>query len=297
MQKTSRLTVAEALAWATAALRRSPELAQSSSRDAALLLRHTLALSSAELRARPERLLSAEDEQAFRAAIARRLAHEPIQYITGQQEFYGMTLQVSPAVLIPRPETELLVELTLAELRAGGERPLRILDIGTGSGAIALALAKHLPLAEVTALDLSPAALMVAQRNATQLGLAARMRFVRSDLMESLPPDEPLFDAIVSNPPYVAEAERDSLHPEVRDYEPSEALFAGAAGLDIYTRLIPAAWLHLHPGGLLALELGHGQQESLAGLLRGWGEVRFADDLQGIPRVAVARRPAENPER
>lgn len=289
MPDSPRVTVAEAIAWATGELRSSAELAPSAARDAALLLRRTAGLTDAELRAWPERLFTEEEELEFRAAIARRLAHEPVQYIVGRQEFYGMELQVSPAVLIPRPETELLVELVLAELCGGAQDRVRVVDVGTGSGAIALAIAKHLPGAEVTALDFSRAALDVARCNAGRLGLEERMRFVESDLFASLPGNE-LFDAIISNPPYVAEMERSSLHREVREYEPELALFGGSTGLDIYKRLIPAAWLHLREGGLLALELGHGQRGDLADLLRDWRDVRFVEDLQGIPRVVLARK-------
>lgn len=291
MSDCSLANVSDALRWAIAELRRSPELAQAASRDAALLLRHTLRITTAELRARPERPLNIEDQQAFRVAVRRRLAHEPIQYITGEQEFYGMVLHVSSAVLIPRPETELLVEAVLTALHTSRERPLRVLDVGTGSGAIALALARHLPFAQLTAVDLSPAALQIAHRNAVNLGVADRVHFVHSDLLGSLAPDQPLFDAIVSNPPYVAESERESLHPEVREYEPAEALFAGPRGLDVYTRLIPAAWVHLRAGGLLALEFGYGQQESLAKLLLSWHQIEFLADLQGISRIALARKP------
>lgn len=285
-----RFTWAAALSWAAAELRRSPVLADSAWPDAALLLRHTLSVGAAELRAWPERRLTPEQQQRFRAAVARRLAQEPIQYITGEQEFFGLSCEVSPAVLIPRPETELLVEAVLRELSPASDGSLRILDVGTGSGAIALALAKHLPEARVTAVDVSPAALAVAARNADRLGLAPRVRLVHSDLIEALSADEAAFDAIVSNPPYVAEADRDTLHPEVRDYEPAEALFAGPAGLDIYRRLIPQSERHLRPGGLLAMEFGYGQRDSLADLLVSWDRVRFLDDLRGIPRVVLARR-------
>lgn len=284
-------TCAEALAWATAELRRSPGLSDSAARDAALLLRHTLSLTAAELRAWPERRLSAEQQQTFRTAIARRFRHEPIQYITGEQEFFGLRFEVSPAVLIPRPETELLVEAVLSELGGDKDRVVHVVDVGTGSGAIAIALAKGLPAAEITAVDISPAALAVAQGNASRLGVASRLRLIQSDLLDSIPGDPPAFEAIVSNPPYVAEGDRDSLHPEVREHEPAHALFAGASGLDVYRRLIPQAAERLRPGGLLAMELGYGQRDSVADLLAGWEDVRFLDDLRGIPRVVLAHRP------
>jgi release factor glutamine methyltransferase len=253
-----------------------------------VLLLHTLGITRAQFHADPDRALAPVDRDAYEAAIKRRLANEPIQYIIGEQEFYGLALHVSPAVLIPRPETEHLVEAVLAELNPAA--PLQILDIGTGSGAVAIALAYHLPAARITAVDLSPAALEVAASNAARHHLAHRIRFLKSDLLDALPPGE-TFDAIVSNPPYVSIDDRETLHRQVRDYEPSAALFAGRDGLDIYRRLIPQSQAALKPNGLLALEIGHDQRDAIAGLLSGWEALRFVDDLQQIPRVAFARRP------
>jgi len=283
------MTLREALTRATRQLDASPDLCVGAARDAALLLRHVLGISHAAQLAEPERELTPAQQAAFDAMVLRRLANEPIQYITGEQEFYGLALGVTPAVLIPRPETEQLVEAVLAELDS--TQPLRILDVGTGSGAIAIALAHHLPRAHVTAVDLSSAALEVAASNAARHGLADRIRFVASDLLDALLPDELRFDVIASNPPYVPAADRASLHPQVRDYEPAAALFAGPDGLDIYRRLIPQARAALRPNGLLALEIGQGQREAIASLLSDWNELRFLDDLQQIPRIALARKP------
>ncbi len=180
-------------------------------------------------------------------------------------------------------------EIKQAELDSTA--PLHILDIGTGSGAIAVALAHHLPEAHVTATDISPAALEVAASNAARHSLSARIHFRESDLLESLPPGDSTFDAIVSNPPYVSTADRNTLHPQVREHEPASALFAGADGLGIYRRLIPQALGALKPNGLLALEIGHGQREAIALLLAEWNDFRFVEDLQQIPRVALARKP------
>ena len=283
------MTLREALTSATRQLDASSGLCADAARDAALLLRHVLAISHAAQLTEPERELTTEQQATFDALILRRIANEPIQYITGEQEFYGLTLRVTPAVLIPRPETEHLVEAVLAELNLA--QPLRILDVGTGSGAIAIALAFHLPNAQITAVDLSAAALEVAAANTARHALAGRIRYLKSDLLDAFPPDEAPFAAIVSNPPYVPAADRASLHPQVRDHEPAAALFAGPDGLDIYRRLIPQARAALQPNGLLALEIGHGQSEAIASLLSGWKELRFLDDLQHIPRIALARKP------
>jgi release factor glutamine methyltransferase len=284
------MTAQEALQSATRRLTADPHLADSARRDAELLLLHTLGINKVALIADPARPLTAEQQSHYEAAIARRLRHEPIQYITGQQEFYGLAFKVTPAVLIPRPETEHLVEAVLQRLPH--DRHLAIADIGVGSGAIAIALATHLPHAHITAVDLSPAALAVAESNAADHNLTSRIRLLHSNLLDALPPSEQHehFDAIASNPPYVPLAGAADLHPQVREHEPAQALFAGAEGLTIYRLLIPQARHALKPGGLLALEIGHGQRDALFAQLTGWHDVTFVDDLQGIPRVALARR-------
>ena len=264
-------------------------LAATASQDAELLLLHALSLPRTTIYAYPARLLNQQEQAAYAAAINRRLRFEPVQYITGRQEFYGLPLSVSSAVLIPRPETELLVEAVLDRLPQ--DQPLRLADVGTGSGAIAIAVAARLPRATVTAIDLSPEALALAVRNAEALQVADRITFLKGDLLEALPPGTPAFDAILSNPPYIPETDRPSLHPQVREWEPAGALFAGAEGLEIYRRLIPQAWQQLAPAGLLALEFGAGQHHALRQLLRDWKAVQLLDDLQRIPRVALARRP------
>jgi release factor glutamine methyltransferase len=265
-----------------------PHLHATASRDAQLLLLHTLEIPRLTFLAHPDRELTLDQQTRYENNIARRRRHEPIQYITGQQEFYGLLLQVTPAVLIPRPETEHLVEAVLKLLPA--DKPQKIVDIGTGSGAIAIALATHLPHAQITAVDISTEALLVAQANAREHNVAGLIRFLQSDLLSALNRETQTFDAVVSNPPYVAESERDTLHPQVRNYEPATALFAGETGLDIYRRLIPQAQIALKPNGLLALEIGHGQQSALTSLLAAWRNVSFVNDLQHIPRVALARR-------
>ncbi len=288
------MTLREALTRATQQLEAYPDLRTDAGRDAAFLLRHALGISPAAMLADPARPLTPEQQTVYEGMIRRRLANEPIQYITGEQEFYGLALRVTNAVLIPRPETEQLVEAVLVEVKRAGRdfgQPIRILDVGTGSGAIAIALAQHLPNARITAVDLSVAALEVAVSNAARHALADRIRCVQSDLLDGLTNGEVSYDVIVSNPPYVPISDRAGLHPQVREYEPAAALFAGKDGLDIYRRLIPQARAALLPNGLLAMEIGYGQKDAVVSLLRGWNEVRLVDDLQQIPRVVLARRP------
>jgi len=284
------MTLRQALTQASNQISANSDLRADAQRDAELLLLHVLHIDRAILLAHPDRMLTAEEFAAYQAAIERRLGNEPIQYITGQQEFFGLLLKVTPATLIPRPETEHLVEAVLE--RVPHDREIDILDVGTGTGAIALALAANLPQARLTAVDLSAAALAVARENASTHHLDRRIRFFWSDLLATLPADkqDAAFDAIVSNPPYIPETDRAELHPQVRDHEPAEALFAGTTGLDIYRRLIPQAHLALKPGGLLALEIGHGQSEALSSLLEGWQNVTLVADLQQIPRVILAQK-------
>jgi release factor glutamine methyltransferase len=258
----------------------------SAQRDAELLLLHITRLTKADLLTHPERELTERQTEHYRAAIARRAVHEPIQHIVGTQEFYGRPFIVNRLVLIPRPETEHLIEAALA-IRP---QPRDILDIGTGSGILAITLALELPDAAITATDISPQALTVAQKNAQALGATGHIRFAVSDLLSTFSKDI-RFDCIVSNPPYVPSSE--ILEPQVRDYEPATALYAGNDGLSIYRGLIPQAFAHLDPGGHLLLEIGHGQRDALHDLLAhaGFEAIRFIDDLQGIPRVAVAQNP------
>ena len=253
-------------------------------RDAEALLGQVLQCDAAALLTHPERLLSAGESAQFESFVVRRAACEPIQYILGVQEFFGLPIAVTPDVLIPRPETEHLVEAVLQRVHPHADA--HILDVGTGSGAIAVALAHALPHALLTAVDLSPAALAVARRNALRHGVGERVTLLPSDLLAAL--DRLQFDVVVSNPPYIAENE--VLEPQVAQWEPRSALYAGPTGLEIYQRLIPQAREALRPNGWLLLEVGYGQSPAIGKLLRDWTDVTFLDDLQGIPRVAVARR-------
>lgn len=266
-------------------------------RDAETLLQCLTGRDRAWLLAHPEAELTGLELDRYLALVLRRAAHEPLQYLTERQEFYGLELRLTPDVLIPRPETELLVEAVLQWAKPGNREPapgLRVVDVGTGSGAIALALAKHLPTAEITAVDLSRAALAVAAANAERLGIGHLVCFRQSDLLSFLSAAKvgapTALDIVVSNPPYVPEGDAPGMQPEVRDHEPHLALFAGGDGLAIYRRLIPEAETLLRAGGLLAMEFGFGQRNALAQLLSGWREVRFLDDYAGIPRVVLAER-------
>lgn len=283
------IDVQQALIRAAGQLAAHPDLRPTAVPDATLLLMHSLGIDRAALIAHPERSLTREQLADIQRLIERRLRFEPIQYILGSQEFYGLPFKVAPAVLIPRPETETLVEAVVTHFQSVPARaPIRIADIGTGSGAIAVALAHSLPQAEITALDLSPEALKIAHENAGTNAVADRIRFLESDLLAAIAGELP-FDAIVSNPPYIPLSDAPTLHPQVREFEPAQALFAGPDGLEIYTRLIPQAHALLKPGGLLAFEIGHGQRDAIAALLATWRNVSFIPDLQQIPRVAVAR--------
>ena len=262
-------------------------------RDTETLLLHALKTNVPDanlawLIAHEDEPLAADAAGPFCDLIERRLAGEPIQYITGEAEFYGLPFHVNRDVLIPRPETEHLVEKVMA-LAAEFVRP-KIVDVGTGSGAIAVALAHALPFAVITATDISADALAVAKANAARNGVADRVRFFKGDLLEAVAGEH--FDIVISNPPYVPESDRTTLDVEVRDYEPAQALFAGEDGLQIYRRLIPAAFGALVPGGFLALEIGYGQRAGIEALLvrEGFAGIEFIPDLQGIARVAVARR-------
>ena len=264
-----------------------------------------LTCDRAYLFAHPERELTPQEQSLYDAALAERKRGVPAQYITGHQEFWGMDLIVSPAVLIPRPETEHLVETALGLLGAGVgpwldgeaslegsgaglETPLRITDVGTGSGCIALALAKELRHAEFHATDASASALEIARANAARHQLEKRIHFHQADLLTgvTLP-----IDMIVSNPPYVGQTEEDQVQLEVRKFEPRSAVFAGRTGIEVIERLIPQALAGLRPGGWLVLEISGTIAEPVQRLLQAWDEVQLVPDLQFIPRVVHARKP------
>jgi len=295
----------------------------SASTTAEVLLLHVLGRDRTYLYAHPEAQLTLAQERAYRHLLAQRAAGTPTQYLTGQQEFWGLPLRVEPGVFIPRSETEHVVEVALAIVRERLMKPsARIVDVGTGSGAIALALASELPEAEVVATDISQEALEVARANAETLGLAARVRFVESDLLDEFFShhgstaagfDTRAFDLVVSNPPYVGLDEAERLPREVREHEPAEALFSPEEGIAVTRRLTEQAAVLLAKGGLirqsleegrgpalrspqggggwLVLELGYNMAGRVRALLGdAWADVEATNDLRGIPRVLAARR-------
>jgi release factor glutamine methyltransferase len=286
--------------------------------NAEVLLMFVLGCDRAYLYAHPERELSEKEAESFDEALATRSRGVPAQYIVGHQEFWGLDFIVGPAVLIPRPETEHLVEAVLelcgenphpiaprsGAIRVGHSRAEvgqptdpstrvshlirpRIVDVGTGSGCVALALASELAHAEIHATEISEEALEIARANAARLGLHERVKFHCADLLQGM---EGEFDIVASNPPYVGESEYDKVQLEVRKFEPRDAVFAGAEGMDVIRRLAPQARASLKSGGWLAMEIGFSQETVVREVLRDWREVRTVPDLQGIPRVVLARK-------
>jgi len=257
--------------------------------NAEVLLMFVLGVNRAYLYAHPERELTAEEEARYDEVLAQRATGMPSQYITGHQEFWGLDFVVTPAVLIPRPETEHLVE-TVLELARGIARP-KLVDVGTGSGCVALALAHELKSAAVYAVDVSADALEIAGANAARLRLDGRVHFTQSNVLEALAGVHD-FDFVVSNPPYVGFGEADKVQKSVRDFEPRVAVFAGEQGLDVIGALIEQAHRALKPGGWLAMEIGYSMRDAAVNLLSPtmWEDVRVVPDLQGIPRVVAARK-------
>ena len=250
----------------------------------------TLGCDRAYLYAHPERELSREEQARYEEVLRQRSQGIPAQYITGHQEFWGFDLIVSPAVLIPRPETEHVIETVLrlhqSLGKSGGFR--RMVDVGTGSGAIALALAKELPQAEILATDISAAALEIARANAARHQLEGRILFHEANLLDGLSAKD--FDLVVSNPPYVGESEEDMVQLEVRKFEPRAAVFAGPTGLEVIARLLPQAQARLKPHGWLVLEISGTIAVEVSRLLEPWKDVAITKDLQGVPRVVAAQK-------
>jgi release factor glutamine methyltransferase len=319
----SRMDVRTALRQGIAGLREAH--VPSDTLAAELLLLHALGRERTWLYAHPEAALNSEQEENYFSLLTQRVSGIPTQHLTGKQEFWGLVFDVNADVLIPRTETEHLIEvaldrLALRELRAGRQQKtqgkgLVIADIGTGSGCIAVAIGKELPGATIYATDISSAALEVAMRNAKRHGVAHRIRFAASDLFDALSlaslahpglietgaapgspsapnPEQFLFDLVLCNPPYIGRREAPSLPREVRDHEPEIALYGGEEGYEFYAELIPQSALHLRTGGLLVLELGHNSLPAVQPLFESvqWANVAVTRDLGGIPRVIAAER-------
>ena len=282
-------SVHERLVDARQALTREGIGADEATVDAEVLARHALGWDRAALVARWRDPAPSGFSERLDVLVARRAAREPVAYITGHREFWGLDFEVTPDVLIPRPETELVVDEArrfAREVRV----PHSVVDVGAGSGCLAIALAREFPDARVTGTDISSAALAVARRNADRLGVSDRLTLIETDLLDGAPAAA---DLIVSNPPYVPAGDAPSLPPEVGLHEPHAALFGGDGdGLDIVRRLLASAATHLAPGGRLVMEFGFGQEMAVRDAAReaGWTMVRVTPDLQAIPRVAVLRR-------
>ncbi len=256
--------------------------------DARLLAQRLLGWDAARLMTHGDEAASPEFARDYEGLVARRTFREPLAYITGSREFWNLDIEVTPAVLIPRPETELLIEIALEHF--DHPQPIRILDVCTGSGCVAVGLGREFPKAALVASDISQDALDVARRNLARYGVSARAQCIRADLLEGI--DGP-FDLIVSNPPYVPTVDAPGLQPEVREYEPPAALFAGEDGLQIVRRLVVQAAAALAREGIFVFEFGAGQDEAVESIVEAVPSLTLLEvkhDLQDIPRAAVARK-------
>jgi release factor glutamine methyltransferase len=290
-QSTGHSTLGELIAEARRLLEQAG--IESAEQESLWIMEHVLRLPSHNMITDRDRLLSSSELAATRGLIARRVGREPLQYILGTQEFCGLEFEVSPAVLIPRPETELLVEYVTQRISAA--RQATIVDVCTGSGCIAVAIARLRPHARVLAIDLSSSALHVARRNAIRHGVGERITWVEGDLLGPLVEQgvEGLVDVIVSNPPYIAEAEWATLQPEVKLFEPRGALVAGPQGTELHERLLQEAARYLAPGGVVLLEIGAGQARGLRRIveqLPGYKFHRLVYDKAGLERVVIVER-------
>jgi release factor glutamine methyltransferase len=262
--------------------------------DAELLLGHVTFMTAAQLLSSPNRTLTGAQAERFEDVLRRRIEREPVAYITGWREFWSLDFHVTPEVLIPRPDTERLVEIALA-LAAGSapSGPPRILDLGTGSGPIGVSLAKELPFAELWATDISAAALTIARGNAARHGVAEKIRFHCGDLFEPVAGEREKFAVIVCNPPYLRSAEIAGLAPEVSRWEPHTALDGGADGMDFYRRIAGQSWSYLAPNGAVVVEIGAGMGPAVAKIFAAtarYGEARIYSDYAGRERVVAAHR-------
>lgn len=285
-------TIADVRKWAIEELKRAR--IESPALTADVLLGFVVGRDRVYLLSHDDEIVPEEARNRLERLVRRRAGGEPLQHLTGRQEFYGLEFSVSPQVLIPRPETEILVEKALELLDTALPPCARFVDVGAGSGCIAISVAHHRPTSIGWAVDLSAAALRVARDNAARHGVSDRILLIQSDLLECFPL-RPCFHLILCNPPYVALKECDNLQPEVRDHEPRQALFGGESGLEIYARLLPGISPRLVPGGFLLLEVGAGQAAEVGQLVENEAlhlEMTL-NDLQGIPRCVIGRKPSE----
>jgi release factor glutamine methyltransferase len=284
-------TVGRLLTWTADYLKKSGS--PSPRLDAEVLLAAARKCERISLYTAFEVIVPDDVRSAFRDLVKRRAAGTPVAYLVGKKEFYSLSFQVTPDVLIPRPETEHLVVAALDLLaRISAESTPRVVDVGTGSGAIAVSLAKHAPSAKIIATDISPAALTVAQQNAVDHGVSARIEFQEADLFGKLPAERH-FDLIVSNPPYIGLQEEPTLAPQVRDHEPRLALFAGSTGTEIIARLVPQAAVRLNAGGHLLMEVSPLIAPAVVDLVhqsRSFEPAAILKDLAGLARVVQAKR-------
>ena len=265
-------------------------------RTAGVLLCHTLGIERTHLLTRAHDSISETDYSSYLRLVERRSAGEPLQYITGHQEFYGLDFAVSPDVLIPRPETEFLVERVIKLAGTIGKDKPVIADVGTGSGCIAVAIAVNLPQARVIATDVSEAALDIARTNAAANGVSDRIKFLSGDLLAPVADRKGSIDIIASNPPYVNEGRPDLIQREVRDWEPRVALYGGSDGLHFYRRLLSNGLQFVSAGGFMVFEIGYSQLEAVVAMISAspWQLIEVARDLQDIPRTITVRKLSEN---
>ena len=281
-------TIEKARAWAIAEFRRAG--VESSVLSSDLLLGFVTGRDRVHILSHSEDGLPAETWNAYRSLVLRHAKGEPLQYLTGEREFFGLDFHVNPTVLIPRPETELLVETALGIIRKRFDGRVRFVDVGTGSGCIAVSIAHEIPASKGWATDISEPAIGVARRNALRHKVSDRIQFILTDLLNCFSRGW-VVDMILSNPPYVSHEEYDTLPSGVRDHEPKRALFGGLDGMDFYRRLIPAAKERLRPGGYVIVEVGAGQADRIGRLIGEEGLVlhEILSDLQGIPRCIIAQ--------
>ncbi|MGE5818415.1 MAG: peptide chain release factor N(5)-glutamine methyltransferase [Deltaproteobacteria bacterium] len=285
--QTLRLAMLTASGFLSAAGIESPRL------DAELLLRHVLGMNQAEFYLRVDDVIGPDVERRLWQLLQRRVRREPLAYITGHKEFWSLDFAVTPDVLIPRPETELLVEAALERTRSMLKSPLKILDIGTGSGAIAVCLAKELREAQISAVDISSRALQVARENAERHDVADRIRFAQGDLFAPVAEERERFDLILANPPYIRSGDLAELAPEIREWEPMAALDGGADGLDIYRRIVNECHSYLAGEGHLLFEIGDGMAKAVGQMFANAGGFETAAllrDYAGKERVIATRK-------